>query len=49
MLSLFFLSRPVFAWVIAISLMVAGALAIYRLPSPQYPPIARPSNANEAL
>jgi hydrophobe/amphiphile efflux-1 (HAE1) family protein len=43
MLSRFFLNRPVFAWVIAIILMVAGALAIYKLPISQYPPIAPPS------
>jgi hydrophobe/amphiphile efflux-1 (HAE1) family protein len=45
MLSRFFLVRPVFAWVIAIILMVAGALAIYKLPISQYPPIAPPSIA----
>ncbi|MGA6924965.1 MAG: efflux RND transporter permease subunit, partial [Desulfosarcina sp.] len=45
MLSKFFLDRPVFAWVIAIVLMVAGGLAIYNLPISQYPPIAPPSIA----
>ena len=45
MLSRFFLDRPVFAWVIAIILMLAGALAIYNLPISQYPPIAPPSIA----
>ena len=45
MLSRFFLERPVFAWVIAIILMVAGCLAIYHLPVSQYPPIAPPSIA----
>jgi HAE1 family hydrophobic/amphiphilic exporter-1 len=48
MLSRFFLKRPVFAWVIAIILMVAGLLAIYRLPISQYPPIAPPSIAISA-
>ncbi|HQE27793.1 MAG TPA: efflux RND transporter permease subunit [Phycisphaerae bacterium] len=43
MLSKFFLDRPVFAWVIAIIMMVAGGLAIYTLPISQYPPIAPPS------
>ena len=43
MLSKFFLSRPVFAWVIAIILMVMGGLAIYNLPISQYPPIAPPT------
>jgi HAE1 family hydrophobic/amphiphilic exporter-1 len=45
MLSKFFLDRPVFAWVIAIILMVLGCLAIYNLPISQYPPIAPPSIA----
>jgi hydrophobe/amphiphile efflux-1 (HAE1) family protein len=45
MLSKFFLDRPVFAWVIAIILIVAGLLAIYNLPISQYPPIAPPSIA----
>ena len=43
MLSRFFLDRPVFAWVIAIIIMLAGVLAIYGLPISQYPPIAPPS------
>jgi len=41
----FFLDRPVFAWVIAIGMMLAGGLAIYNLPISQYPPIAPPSIA----
>jgi len=49
MLSRFFLKRPVFAWVIAIILMVAGCLAIYNLPISQYPPIAPPSIAIQAF
>ena len=49
MLSKFFLDRPVFAWVIAITIMVAGALAIYKLPISQYPPIAPPSIAIDAF
>ena len=43
MLSKFFLDRPVFAWVIAIVIMLVGSLAIYSLPISQYPPIAPPS------
>jgi len=43
MLSRFFLDRPVFAWVIAMIIMVVGGLAIYTLPITQYPPIAPPS------
>ncbi len=45
MVSRFFLDRPVFAWVIAIIIMLAGGLAIYNLPISQYPPIAPPSIA----
>src|SRR5512140_2918748 len=48
MLSKFFLDRPVFAWVIAIIMMLAGGLAIYNLPISQYPPIAPPSIAVDA-
>jgi len=36
----FFIDRPVFAWVIAILIMLAGALSILRLPIAQYPAIA---------
>ncbi|MGE4560197.1 MAG: efflux RND transporter permease subunit [Desulfobulbus sp.] len=39
----FFIDRPIFAWVIAIVIMLAGALAIMRLPIAQYPEIAPPS------
>src|SRR5512136_1970629 len=49
MLSRFFLDRPVFAWVIAIIVMLAGALAIHSLPISQYPPIAPPSIAIDAF
>ena len=49
MLSKFFLDRPVFAWVIAIVIMVLGGLAIYNLPISQYPPIAPPSIAIDAF
>ncbi len=45
MLSRFFLDRPVFAWVVAIFIMLLGALAIYNLPVAQYPPIAPPAIA----
>ncbi|RLB96380.1 MAG: hydrophobe/amphiphile efflux-1 family RND transporter, partial [Deltaproteobacteria bacterium] len=48
MLSKFFLDRPVFAWVIAIIMMLAGGLAIYNMPISQYPPIAPPSIAIDA-
>ena len=49
MLSRFFLDRPVFAWVIAILLMVVGCLAIYNLPVSQYPPIAPPAIAIDSF
>ncbi|NLY01837.1 MAG: hypothetical protein GXY83_37605, partial [Rhodopirellula sp.] len=49
MLSRFFLNRPVFAWVIAIIMMLAGGLAIYSLPIAQYPPIAPPSIAIDSF
>jgi hydrophobe/amphiphile efflux-1 (HAE1) family protein len=49
MLSRFFLDRPVFAWVIAIIMMVAGGLSIYNLPISQYPPIAPPSIAIDSF
>jgi len=42
MLSRFFIVRPIFAWVIAIVIMLAGALAIFTLPIEQYPKIALP-------
>jgi len=49
MLSKFFLERPVFAWVIAIFIMLLGGLAVYNLPISQYPPIAPPSIAIESF
>jgi len=49
MLSRFFLDRPVFAWVIAIILMVLGCLAIHNLPISQYPPIAPPAIAIDSF
>ncbi|MBP2230979.1 multidrug efflux pump [Azospirillum agricola] len=42
-MSKFFIDRPVFAWVIAIVIMMAGALAILGLPVEQYPKIAPPT------
>jgi multidrug efflux pump len=41
-MSRFFIDRPIFAWVIAIVIMLAGALAITALPIAQYPDIAPP-------
>ena len=39
----FFIDRPIFAWVIAIIIMLAGALSITQLPISLYPTIAPPS------
>ncbi|AYH44808.1 efflux RND transporter permease subunit [Azoarcus sp. DN11] len=39
----FFIDRPIFAWVIAIVIMLFGALSILRLPVAQYPSIAPPT------
>ncbi|CAG9193381.1 multidrug efflux pump RND permease AcrB [Paraburkholderia tropica] len=39
-MSAFFIKRPVFAWVLAIVVMLAGLLALKRLPVAQYPEIA---------
>src|SRR5580698_7149566 len=41
-MSRFFIDRPIFAWVIAIVIMLAGALSIAFLPIAQYPDIAPP-------
>jgi len=39
----FFINRPIFAWVIAIFILVMGGTAITQLPIAQYPPVAPPS------
>ncbi len=39
----FFIDRPVFAWVLALFIIVAGAISITQLPISQYPTIAPPS------
>ena len=39
----FFIDRPIFAWVIAIIIMLAGTLSIFTLPISQYPTIAPPT------
>lgn len=38
----FFIDRPVFAWVLALFILLAGALAIPQLPVAQYPVVAPP-------
>jgi multidrug efflux pump len=42
-MSRFFIDRPIFAWVLAIVVMLAGVMAIKGLPIAQYPSIAPPS------
>jgi multidrug efflux pump len=49
MLSRFFIDRPIFAWVIAIVVMMAGALAIRTLPVAQYPDIALPQVSIQSI
>jgi hydrophobe/amphiphile efflux-1 (HAE1) family protein len=44
----FFINRPIFAWVLAIVIMLAGALAITTLPIAQYPSIAPPAISIQA-
>jgi len=44
----FFIDRPVFAWVVALVIMLAGGLSLWQLPVEQYPSIAPPSVEIEA-
>lgn len=39
----YFIDRPIFAWVIAIIIMLAGALAVVKLPVSMYPEVAPPA------
>ena len=41
----FFIDRPVFAWVLAIVVMLAGGISVFTLPIAQYPSIAPPAIA----
>lgn len=45
----FFIDRPVFAWVIAIIIMLSGVLAIRILPVEQYPKVAPPTVSVSAI
>lgn len=45
MFAKFFIDRPVFAWVIALVIMLAGVLALRGLPLSQYPAVAPPAIA----
>ena len=42
-MSRFFIDRPIFAWVVAIFIMLAGALSIVGLPIAQFPSLAPPA------
>jgi len=42
-MSRFFIDRPIFAWVIALFVMIAGALSLTQLPVTQYPAVAPPA------
>src|SRR5690606_25842720 len=42
-MSRFFIDRPIFAWVIALVIMLAGGLSVLKLPINQYPSIAPPA------
>ncbi|MGH8859580.1 MAG: efflux RND transporter permease subunit, partial [Polaromonas sp.] len=39
----FFIDRPIFAWVIALFILVVGSVAVTQLPIAQYPPVAPPA------
>ncbi|TRZ68092.1 MAG: efflux RND transporter permease subunit, partial [Rhodocyclaceae bacterium] len=45
MIAKFFIDRPIFAWVIALVILLAGVLALRVLPVSQYPAVAPPSIA----
>jgi len=47
-MSNFFINRPIFAWVIAIIIMLSGIASIFKLPIAQYPTVAPPSIAISA-
>ena len=42
-MSKFFIHRPIFAWVIAIFVIIAGVISITRLPVAQFPSVAPPT------
>ena len=44
-MSRFFINRPIFAWVLALLVMLAGVLALLNLPVAQFPPLAPPAIA----
>ncbi len=48
-MSKFFIDRPIFAWVIALFIIVLGGVGITQLPVSQYPPVAPPSIVISAI
>ena len=48
-MSEFFIKRPIFAWCVAIVIMLAGAISIATLPVAQYPAIALPQITVSAI
>src|SRR5690625_2898744 len=44
-MSKFFIHRPIFAWVLAIAMMLAGVLSLFAMPVSQYPNISPPAVA----
>ena len=42
----FFIDRPIFAWVIALFIVVLGLVSIKQLPVAQYPPVAPPTSSS---
>lgn len=49
MMSKYFINRPIFAWVIAILIMLVGIIAMRHLPVEQYPQIAPPTVSVSAI
>ena len=49
MMSKYFINRPIFAWVIAILIMLVGIIAMRHLPVEQYPQIAPPTVSVSAV
>jgi len=41
---LFFIDRPIFAWVVALGITLAGLLAVPNMPIAQYPDVRPPTN-----
>lgn len=48
-MSRFFIERPIFAWVVAILIMLAGAVSLLQLPISQYPDVAPPAVAIDGM